>query len=343
VRLAFLPREGQALEVHGRVSVYEAGGQYQLYADTLRLSGEGDLYQQFLRLKAKLEAEGLFDPERKRPLPPFPKRIGVVTSPSAAALRDVLNILRRRFPLAEVILSPTPVQGAEAAGGIVSALQAIDRVSRPDVILLVRGGGSAEDLAAFNDEVVARAIAALKTPVVTGVGHETDFTIADFVADRRAPTPSAAAEIATPDRAELAADLTALRGEMAESMSRRLRMQRGELESLQLRLGLASPRAALANARQRLDDLLQRAESSLVYGIALRRAALAGLLNTLTAVGPASVLSRGYAIIKRLTDDRLVRSARDVVIGTELSVRVSDGAFTASVSSLSDPGGVPLP
>lgn len=342
-RLAFLPREGQALEVHGRVSVYEAGGQYQLYADTLRLSGEGDLYQQFLRLKAKLEAEGLFDPERKRPLPPFPKRIGVVTSPSAAALRDVLNILRRRFPLAEVILSPTPVQGAEAAGGIVSALQAIDRVSRPDVILLVRGGGSAEDLAAFNDEVVARAIAALKTPVVTGVGHETDFTIADFVADRRAPTPSAAAEIATPDRAELAADLTALRGEMAESMSRRLRMQRGELESLQLRLGLASPRAALANARQRLDDLLQRAESSLVYGIALRRAALAGLLNTLTAVGPASVLSRGYAIIKRLTDDRLVRSARDVVIGTELSVRVSDGAFTASVSSLSDPGGVPLP
>jgi len=342
-RLAFLPREGQALEVHGRVSVYEAGGQYQLYADALRLAGEGDLFRQFLRLKAKLEAEGLFDPERKRPLPLFPKRIGVVTSPSAAALRDVLNILRRRFPLTEVILSPTPVQGAEAVEGIVSALEAINRVSRPDVILLVRGGGSAEDLAAFNDEAVARAIVASKAPVVTGVGHETDFTIADFVADRRAPTPSAAAEIVTPDRAELAVDLTALRSEIAGSVSQRLQTLRSDLDSLKLSLRLASPRAALANARQRLDDLLRRAEASLTYNLGLRQAALSGLLQTLTAVGPASILTRGYAIVRRLADDRVVISVHDVLPGTGLSIRVSDGAFTASVSSRAESGDASSP
>jgi exodeoxyribonuclease VII large subunit len=337
-RLVFQPQEGQALEVHGHVSVYEAGGQYQLYADALRLAGEGDLFRQFLRLKAKLEAEGLFDEERKRPLPPFPKRIGIVTSPSAAALRDVLNVLRRRFPLAEVVLSPTPVQGAEAIPGIVSALEAFRHVGPPDVILLVRGGGSAEDLAAFNDEAVARAIAASRVPVVTGVGHETDFTIADFVADRRAPTPSAAAEIVTPDRGELALDVAALRRGLADYMIQRLQILRGDLDDLQHRLGLASPRGALANARQRLDDLLQRAEVVIHHKLELHRAGLVGMLHTLAAVGPASVLTRGYAIVKRLADDHVVRSVQEVVAGTDLIVRVADGTFGASVSASPEPG-----
>ena len=187
--LTALPRDGEAIEVHGRISVYEAGGQYQLYADDIRPAGIGALFEEFIRLRDRLEKEGLFDPERKRPLPEWPKRIGVVTSPTGAALRDVLNVLRRRYPLLEVILAPTAVQGDEAPGGIVSALAALNTYSDPDVILLVRGGGSIEDLWAFNDEGVARAIAASEAPVVSGVGHETDVIIADYVADVRAPTP----------------------------------------------------------------------------------------------------------------------------------------------------------
>ena len=186
LRLRPLPREGEALEVHGQVSVYEAGGQYQLYADEIRRGGEGALYQEFLQLKERLEAEGLFSPQRKRQLPAWPRRIGVVTSPDAAAWQDVLTVLGRRAPPLEVILAPTAVQGSEAPAGIVRALRAVNRAAHPDVILLVRGGGSIEDLQAFNQEAVARAIAASPAPVISGVGHETDVTIADFVADVRA-------------------------------------------------------------------------------------------------------------------------------------------------------------
>ena len=189
LRQPFLPRDGDAIEAHGSIEIYEAGGQYQLYADLLRPAGEGVLFREFMRLKAQLEAEGLFDPQRKRPIPKWPRRIGIVTSPSGAALRDMLNTLRRRYPLAEVVLAPTPVQGDEAPPGIVNALQALNRLVQPDVILLARGGGSIEDLWAFNDERVARAIAASAAPVISGVGHETDFTIADFTADLRAPRP----------------------------------------------------------------------------------------------------------------------------------------------------------
>ncbi len=188
-RQAFLPRDGDAIEVHGAISLYEAGGQYQLYADLMRPVGEGALFQEFLRLKARLEAEGLFDPERKRPIPHWPQRIGIVTSPSGAAIRDMINTLRRRFPLPEIILAPTAVQGVEAPLGIVRALEILNQRYQPDVVLLARGGGSIEDLWAFNDERVARAIAASAAPVISGVGHETDFTIADFVSDLRAPPP----------------------------------------------------------------------------------------------------------------------------------------------------------
>jgi len=328
-RLPLLPREGQAIEAHGRVSVYEAGGQYQLYADTLRPAGEGVLYQQFTRLKARLEAEGLFEARRKRPLPDWPLRIGLVTSPSGAALRDVVHVLRRRFPLAEVTLAPTPVQGDEAPAGILAALKALARNARPDVILLVRGGGSMEDLAAFNDEQVARAIAASPVPVVTGVGHETDFTIADFVADRRAPTPSAAAEIITPDLSEHALMRQALSLRLGDAFGQELRHRRGALEALQLRLRLASPRAQVAGARQRLDDLQARSGAAMTASLRLRRSAVDGLAQTLRAVGPAAVLARGYAVVSLRAGGAVVRSTDQVQPGSALDVRVSDGVFPA--------------
>src|SRR5574342_790396 len=197
VRLGISLQDGMAVEVHGKIGVYEVSGQYQLYADQIRPIGEGALYQEFLRLKSMLEAEGLFAPERKRPIPLFPHRIGIVTSASGAALRDIINILRRRLPLVEVILAPSPVQGIEAPPALVEAIRLLnDRL--PDVILLARGGGSIEDLWAFNDERVVRAVVASGVPVISGVGHETDFTLCDFAADLRAPTPTAAAELATP-------------------------------------------------------------------------------------------------------------------------------------------------
>ena len=304
-------------------------GQYQLYADALRPAGEGALFQEFLRLKARLEAEGLFAPERKRPLPAWPARIGVVTSPTGAALQDVLNVLRRRFPLAGVVLAPTPVQGAEAPAGIVAALRAVNRYSHPDVILLVRGGGSLEDLAAFNDEAVARAIVASKAPVVSGVGHETDFTIADFAADVRAPTPSAAAEIVTPDRAELKQTVEGARRLLADSFADLVHRSRWSLADRGAALRLASPRSRVANARQRVDDMVRRSVTLLRHDLELRRAAISGLVGALKAVDPLAVLDRGYAVVRRADDGSLVRSVRQVRAGDGLQVRVSDGTFPA--------------
>jgi len=331
-RQAFLPTDGQAVEVHGHIGLYEAAGQYQLYADDIRLAGEGDLYRAFLRLREELEAEGLFAPERKRALPAWPRVIGVVTSPAAAALRDVVDVLRRRYPLAEVVLSPTPVQGVEAPAKIVGALQAVNDFAQPDVVLLVRGGGSIEDLAAFNDEDLARAIARSPVPVVSGVGHETDFTIADFVADLRAPTPSAAAEIVSPDRQELAARLTKLRASMAASVRGSLLDLKWNLDQQLTRLRLASPRAQLANARQRVDDMERRMAGALVHDLALKRAEIRRLSATLEAVGPPAVLARGYALVTRQDDGSLVRRQSQVSKQTAIRVRVQDGTFGAQVT-----------
>jgi len=331
-RLLFMPRDGQAVEVHGRISVYEAGGQYQLYADALRAAGEGALYQEFLRLKARLEAEGLFAPERKRPLPAWPRRIGIVTSPTGAALRDVVNVLRRRYPLAEVVLSPTAVQGPEAPAGIIAALAALNQTSLPDVILLVRGGGSLEDLRAFNDEGVARAIAASAGPVVSGVGHETDFTIADFVADLRAPTPSAAAELATPDRADLNPPLQGARRTLARSFAAHLERLRWAVADRRTALRLVSPLARIANARQRTDELVRRSGEALRHTLALRRAGALGLGQALQAVSPLGILARGYAVVRRDADHQVIRSVGQVAPGDGLEIRVGDGEFPADVA-----------
>ncbi len=287
LRLRVLPQEGQLVEVHGQVSVYEAGGQYQLYADTIRPVGEGALYREFLRLKAKLEAEGLFDPARKRPIPPFPRRIGVVTSPTGAALRDILNTIRRRYPLAEVVLAPAFVQGEQAPQALVAALEALNAHVRPDVILLARGGGSAEDLWAFNDERVVRAVAASAAPVITGVGHQTDFTLVDFVADLRAPTPTAAAEKATPNRTDLRHDLGRLGQRLAQALANRLRTARLHLRTMALRLERRAPLVQVQTDRQRLDDLERRLHLALQRRLRWQRAELKRYRERLRAVTPA--------------------------------------------------------
>jgi exodeoxyribonuclease VII large subunit len=329
-RLTYLPRDGDAVEVHGGVSVYEAGGQYQLYADQIRAIGEGALYQEFLRLKAKLEAEGLFDEARKRPIPAYPKRIGIVTSPTGAALRDILNTLRRRYPLVDVILAPTAVQGVDAPDGIVRGLQALNRTARPDVILVARGGGSIEDLWAFNEEIVARAIVASDVPVISGVGHQTDFTIADFVADLRAPTPTAAAELATPDRSELKIMISELLQQLARAflgISTRHRWSLGDLVS---RLTRFSPLTRIQRDRQRMDELGYRSSNALENYLRLQRTQLAGLIQGLNGLNPQSILGRGYAVVSKL-DGTIVSHVEQAKPGEHLNVRVSDGEFPTEV------------
>jgi len=323
--------EGTAAVVHGKIGVYEAGGQYQLYADQIRPAGEGALYQEFLRLKAALEAEGLFAAERKRPIPELPRRIGVVTSPTGAALRDVLNTLGRRLPLAEVLLATSAVQGEDAPPGLVDAIAALNALRRaPDVILLVRGGGSIEDLWAFNDERVVRAVAASAIPIISGVGHETDFTLADFAADLRAPTPTAAAELATPIRVlDLQANLEAARTQMETSALAVLGDYRNAILAAMQDLRFQSPIRRIQSGRQQVDDLAHRAAAGQVHALAIVKSELLGMDRRLVALSPLEVLARGYAIVTRQSDGKVVRKVADA--HDAIQVRVSDGEFGARV------------
>jgi len=331
-RLAWQPEHGAAAVARGRISVYLPRGNYQLVVDDLQPAGLGDLHARFEALRDRLKAEGLLDAERKQPLPQFPRLLGVVTSPQAAALRDVLNVLRRRYPLASVLLAPTLVQGDQAPPQIVAALQALDARDDVDLVLLVRGGGSLEELWAFNDERVARAIAACRHPVVSGVGHETDFTIADFVADLRAPTPSAAAELAVPDQAELRQYIGAWAEQLEGSIERRLFQMRQALEQQQRALQRLSPRAQIESYRQQVDDLSRRVVQALAHGQALRRSGLAGLGARLAALSPQATLARGYAIVRQTGTGAVVRSVGQVRAGDDLAVRVQDGEFEAVVA-----------
>lgn len=333
-RQNFVPRDGDAIEVHGSINIYEAGGQYQLYADLLRPLGEGALYQEFMRLKASLEAEGLFDPERKRHIPRWPHKIGIVTSATGAALRDMLNTLRRRYPLPEIILAPTAVQGNDAPPGIVAALEKLNRIVRPDVILVARGGGSIEDLWAFNDERVARAIAASQTPVISGVGHETDFTIADFVSDLRAPTPTAAAELATPNKADLLVSLNELLLRTNLAIQSNLDSRRWELNRIENRLALRSPQTRIRTDRQRLDEMSYRVSIALTHRLQLKRAWLTGLNQRLASLNPETILQRGYAMVT-LPDGQIVKSVRQVQPEDALTIRVSDGEIEAQAGQKS--------
>lgn len=324
-------KSGDEILAQGRISVYEARGEYQLYVNHIEaVGGTGDLYRQFEALKAKLKAEGLFDPSRKAPIPDFPQQIGIVTSPTAAAYQDILNVLRRRFPLAKLILSPAPVQGSEAAAQIVKALQALNRRAKVDVIILARGGGSMEDLWCFNDEGLARAVAASRIPVISGIGHETDFTIADFAADLRAPTPSAAAELATPNQEDLRMDLDRLTSQLDDLFAGGLANQRQALRQARQALAYASPLKSIQQAKQQLRQGQSRLHRTIRQDMARLDEILTSRIRALEAANPASILARGYAAV-RDEAGHLIRSASQVRRHQRLTVQLHDDRIRVKV------------
>ena len=324
-KLRIALQDGMAVEAHGRITVYEPQGTYQLAVNLIQPKGEGALYQEFLRLKAALEAEGLFDPERKRPIPEFPRVVGIVTSGTGAALRDMLNTLRRRMPLTKVILAPAPVQGVDAPPALVKALQSLNS-QNPDVILLARGGGSIEDLWAFNDERVVRAVADSKAPVICGVGHETDFTLSDFAADLRAPTPTAAAELATRITLDdLYSQLNYQAARITDLISGLLAEQKALISAFASRMKYVSPERRIQSDSQTLDELSRRALSALTHRIQLQARHVDGISKRLQSLNPEGILSRGYAIITRKEDGKVVTQVSQAQ--GEMKVRVSDGEF----------------
>ena len=330
-RATVRPQHGAQLVCHGRVRAYEPQGVYQLYVESVTPVGAGDLHAQYEALRAKLGAEGLFEESRKRPLPRWPRRIGVVTSPVGAVWDDICTVLRRRYPLVEVVLSPTAVQGGVSAPAIVRALRRLYAVDGLDLVILARGGGSIEDLWGFNAEEVVRTVAASPIPVVVGVGHESDITLADFAADRRAPTPSAAAEIAVPDGTQLPNILARLSQRSATATAARFeaarRAVRGEGRAL---TGL---RPDLAASRQRAAELLDRAHRALGSDLERRRLAAAGLRDSLRALGPLATLDRGYAVARR-PDGMILRDPADVASGDELEIIVARGAVDTRVTGV---------
>ena len=323
-------QDGLEVEAHGVLGIYEKSGQYQLYVDFLRPRGEGALFQEFQRLKTQLESEGLFDPACKREIPAWPERIGIVTSPSGAAFQDMKDTLTRRFPLVKILLSPTSVQGDSAPAEICAALERLYRLE-PDLILIGRGGGSIEDLWAFNDEKVARTLAASPVPVISGVGHETDFTITDFVADLRAPTPTAAAELAVPDQNELKSGLAEFKGRLIRSMHNRIADQRWKMESFTTQVARLSPLGQINTGRQRLDELSGRIDRGLKGILKTSRDQCLGYQARLAALNPEAILKRGYAIVSA-KDGATVYQVSQAKSGEQLQVRVSDGEFEVIVS-----------
>jgi exodeoxyribonuclease VII large subunit len=344
----------------GRVSLYEARGDYQMIVDTLTEAGAGRLQAEFEALKKKLEQEGLFDAARRRPLPAFPTRVAVVTSPSGAVIRDILHVLRRRWPLAAVRLYPVPVQGAEAPPAIIQALAAVNRHAWAEAVILARGGGSLEDLQAFNDEAVARAVAASTLPVISAVGHETDFSITDFVADLRAPTPSAAAELLTPDGEVLRTTFANWESQLARRMSQQLQRLSQSHDQLAQRLLRQHPQrrmrehaALLKQLRQRLAmhgrrlvperaallrDRAERVQRLAAQLIPLRRQRLAYLARTLNAVSPLPTLERGYAIIGSRDGQglRAHSSVKDIQPRQAVEAQLADGRLYCSVERVTD-------
>lgn len=341
-RGATLPplRNGMAILAHGKLTLYEARGDFQLYVDAIEDAGIGALHLRFEALKARLEAEGLFDQDRKRPLPPVPAVIGVVTSPTAAALRDILRTLRLRCPLVRVILAPTLVQGIGAAEQIAAALDMLNAHGETEVIIVARGGGSPEELWAFNEEAVAHAIARSRAPVVTGVGHETDFTIADFVADQRASTPTAAATLVAPDWTVWQESLAQTAYRLQQVMLARVAAHRERLGSTAHQLTQASPGRRLAQLRQRVDEVGRALEVQMSHLLEMRHAHLRSSALQLNALSPLLTLGRGYAIVRRESDGHIVTSVHDAQPGQTLSVRVADGVLAATVDATSQ--GAPL-
>ena len=328
--LRFQPENGMTVIAFGRLTVFPRDGQYQLYCSRLTPDGVGDLHVAFEQLKEKLYKEGLFDPAHKRPIPRYPQRIALITSPVGAAVRDMLRILKARWPLAEVVILPVRVQGAEAPGEIAAALDWAGKHAVADLIITGRGGGSMEDLWCFNDEQVARAIYACSIPVISAVGHEPDVTIADFVADLRAATPSNAAELAVPDQAELRAALTGLEERLAGAVSRRLEGERTRLARLAERRVLSDPMSPIQDRRVLLDFQRERLANGLKGTLSARRERLGRLSAALDAMSPLKVLGRGYSIAYDGAGS-VIRSASQAAPGDPLTLRVSDGTFRCRV------------
>lgn len=322
---------GSQVAVHGRVSFYPARGDIQIYVDFVRAAGLGILHLQLERLKAKLEEEGLFEVSRKRPLPAFPRRLGVVTSPSGAVFHDICHIVGRRWPLAEIVLAPAAVQGDGAATEIVDALRALNEQPDIDVIIVARGGGSLEELWPFNEEAVVRAIYASRVPVISAVGHETDHTIADLVADVRAPTPSAAAEIAVPDRYEIAARLRSMLVSMTVNVERQFERCRWDVNQQMSDLRRYAP--DISTLQRQLAETWQRSRQALESVFVERQQRLRTQGALLLSLNPRATLSRGYAlVIRRGANGTLVRSVQDVSTGDRLDVHVSDGQIPTQVT-----------
>ena len=331
--LRFSPTDGMRVVARGSVSLYPQSGSYQLYVSSMDRDGVGELWLAYEALREKLSAQGLFDPERKRQLPRYPKTIGVITSPTGAAVRDILRILGRRYPIADALLYPASVQGDGAARTLIEGIEYFNRTCCADVIIIGRGGGSIEDLWAFNDEALARAIAASEIPVISAVGHETDFTIADFAADLRAATPSAAAELAVPDAGELLAALSAIPARLRGRMDERVLSCKQRIRSLTDRAVMLRPDAALREPTMRLSMLADRLDAALSGAMRDRRAELCACAAKLEALSPLSTLARGYAVAEAQSG-RLIRSALDVRVGETIRLRLSDGDVQAAVKAI---------
>lgn len=329
-KLAFKPESGMKVIVRARVSLYDKDGSFQIYIEEMQPDGVGSLQVAFEQLKKKLAEEGLFDTARKRQLPPFPQRVGVITSPTGAAVRDILNVLGRRYPLAEVVFVPVLVQGDGAPPQLVAALERLNAQNAADVIIIGRGGGSIEELWAFNDEQVARAVVASRIPVISAVGHETDFTICDFAADLRAPTPSAAAELAVPDRAQLYRRLVERYRHMKQAVGYTLEQRHKALQNLTSKKCLSTPLFYVEEQGMRVDYLTRRFVAAAATNLAKGNGRLSAAAAKLDALSPLKVLSRGYAIPYK--GEHVIHKTEDVTPGDAVRIRVSNGEFSCRVT-----------
>ena len=332
-RLKFMPEDGMKVIARGRVSVYEASGQYQLYVDDMQPDGVGALNLAYEQLKEKLQKEGLFSELHKKPLPPYPEKVGVITSPTGAAVRDIINVLGRRFPYAEIVFCPVLVQGDGAHLQLTDAVNLFNSERAADVIIIGRGGGSIEDLWEFNDEGLARAVYNSEIPVISAVGHETDFTICDFVADMRAPTPSAAAELAVPDANELQYALSALKNRMFLNVSSGIADRRSRLEYLTSKGALKSPDEMLSNRSQRLDTAFSKMLSSYENRIGGKKVEFISAATALSKLDPMSVLMRGFAFVSD-KNGKNVSSSQALAKGDKINVRFHDGSAVCEVKEI---------
>lgn len=332
-RLKFMPEDGMKVIARGRVSVYEASGQYQLYVDDMQPDGVGALNLAYEQLKEKLQKEGLFSELHKKPLPPYPEKVGVITSPTGAAVRDIINVLGRRFPYAEIVFCPVLVQGEGAHLQLIDAVNLFNSERAADVIIIGRGGGSIEDLWEFNDEGLARAVYNSEIPVISAVGHETDFTICDFVADMRAPTPSAAAELAVPDANELQYALSALKNRMFLNVSSGIADRRSRLEYLTSKGALKSPDEMLSNRSQRLDTAFSKMLSSYENRIGGKKVEFISAATALSKLDPMSVLMRGFAFVSD-KNGKNVYSSQALAKGDKINVRFHDGSAVCEVKEI---------